>query len=156
MILSGYSSRICNRETSFFEPGVENAKAHLGDEEGAHAWPSSASQRVGKLETLQAVAAFRLLPERLEVKNTSNIRVLKCITSHNTWTIRRIGWKWNELPYLTTSRTESTNSAPAYGLWGDEQVKVFEQDLWDDERRSKWWGHALTNTSKNQYQHQHL
>ena len=93
MILSGYSSRICNRETSFLEPGVENAKAHLGDEESAHAGASSASQRVGKLETLQAVAPLRLLPERLEVKNTSNIRVLKCITSNNTWTMRRIGWK---------------------------------------------------------------
>ena len=155
MILSGYSSRICNRETSFLEPGVENAKSHLGDEEGAHAWPSSASQRVGQLETLQAVAALRLLPERLEVKNTSNMRVLICITSHNTWTIRWIGWKWDELPYLTTSRTESTNSAPALDLWGyeHEQVKIFEQDLWDDERRGKWWGHALTNTSKNQHQH---
>ena len=127
----------------------------LGDEEGSHPWPGATSQRVGQLETLQAVAPLRLLPERLEVKNTSNIRVLKCITSNNTWTMRRIGWKWDELPYLTTSRTESTNSAPALDLWGyeHEQVKIFEQDLWDDERRGKWWGHALTNTSKNQHQH---
>ena len=39
---------------------------HLGDEEGSHARAGAAAQGVGELETLQAVAALRLLPHHVQ------------------------------------------------------------------------------------------
>lgn len=40
--------------------------ADLADEKGSHARSSSSTQRVGELETLQAVAAFRLFADHIQ------------------------------------------------------------------------------------------
>ena len=39
---------------------------YLGDEEGSHARPGAASQGVGELEALEAVAALGLLPHNVQ------------------------------------------------------------------------------------------